>query len=310
MGAVSSDTNSRILEMYNNRNYSEAVELFENSGEHSGEIYNKIGLCYKYGYGIDKNAEKAFEFFQKSASLGHPGGMLNLGQCYYDGWGTKKNMESFEKYNRMSANLGNSRAHSNLGIYNFNKKNYKEAIKFFENSIEFEESRALLGLLYFYGDEYGEGIEKNYEKAFELFLSSPNDSVSKEHIGQCYYFGLGTTQDFEKAFENFKKSSTIEAKFYLGVCYQLGTGTEKNINKAVQIYKELSERGHARSQNNLGVIYESIIKNENAFKLYQCSASKNNEFAIDNLVRCFEKGIGTDKNPEMCKILKNTFVIV
>jgi TPR repeat protein len=41
-----------------------------------------LGFCYKFGHGIEKNQNKAFELYQRAMELGNSAAFCNLGICY------------------------------------------------------------------------------------------------------------------------------------------------------------------------------------------------------------------------------------
>jgi TPR repeat protein len=54
---------------------------------------NNLALCYKNGEGIEKNLEKAFDWYQKAAENDIKEAIFNLALLYENGEGTKKNLE-------------------------------------------------------------------------------------------------------------------------------------------------------------------------------------------------------------------------
>ena len=74
-----------------------------------------IGICYKFGYGTEKDMIKAVEWFAKSTEQRNSHAMNNLGFCYDKGEGVDQDMaKAFELYEQ-SALLGDSTAMYNLG---------------------------------------------------------------------------------------------------------------------------------------------------------------------------------------------------
>ena len=73
-------------------NHGRALELFEKAAE-QGHAYaqNNCGYLYENGYGVAKDAKKAFYWYEKAAEQGHVGAMYNLGGLYYDGRGSESN---------------------------------------------------------------------------------------------------------------------------------------------------------------------------------------------------------------------------
>ena len=86
---------------------------------HSGNVIamHNLGLLYLGGHnGINKDHNKAFELFKKSAKEKYSNGIIMLGACYEAGIGTNVDMyRAFELYQEV-AKLGNSKAQYNLAI--------------------------------------------------------------------------------------------------------------------------------------------------------------------------------------------------
>ena len=71
---------------YVNCDYSKAAYWYnEAASQNYTPAYNRIGVCYKEGTGVEKSLTKAFEFFMKGAEAGNKWAQLNLGDCYKDG---------------------------------------------------------------------------------------------------------------------------------------------------------------------------------------------------------------------------------
>ena len=68
---------------------------------------DKLSNCYKRGSGCDQNHTKAFEWFEKSAKLGHSVAMYNVGDCYENGTGVTKDLnKAIEWYTKAMENGG------------------------------------------------------------------------------------------------------------------------------------------------------------------------------------------------------------
>lgn len=136
------------------------------------------------------------------------------------------------------------------------------------------ESMCALGYLYENGLE---GLEENKEEAFRLYcmaadLGEPNGIYNK---GVCLGFGVGTGRDRD------------------------AQGWLDNI-------KQAAEMGFAPAQNDYGWAWEMAKErgffpykdDAEAFGWYMESALQGHQTGIENVVRCFEYGIGTAKDSE------------
>ncbi|KAF9426029.1 hypothetical protein BGZ76_002961 [Entomortierella beljakovae] len=66
----------------------------------------ELGVCFRHGWGIDKNKKTAAYYFEIAANLGDPDAQNDLAWCYYHGVGVKKDMYKSAKYYRLAAAQG------------------------------------------------------------------------------------------------------------------------------------------------------------------------------------------------------------
>lgn len=53
-----------------------------------------MGVCYKWGIGVERNLEKSVEYFLISAKLGFASGQYNLGVAFLIGEGISKDYKN------------------------------------------------------------------------------------------------------------------------------------------------------------------------------------------------------------------------
>lgn len=90
-----------------------------------------LGDLYRYGFGVEKDAKKAFDLFHKAAELGHAWAFSEIGmphinsvitssskgEMYADGSGTGEvNFKKAMEYFQLAVNLGHTRAHAHIGF--------------------------------------------------------------------------------------------------------------------------------------------------------------------------------------------------
>lgn len=125
-------------------------------------------------------------------------------------------------------------------------------------------------------------------------LQIPNGlSAPKEDFGRI------NVPQFQQ--KRAKKGLNAHELFVLGFAYQFGIGIKKaNLQEAYGCYKSASEAGYGPANNNLGYFKEKgifIPPNPNeAFKLYEAAASSAVPEAFYNLGRCYQNGLGTEKD--------------
>ena len=82
-------------------------------------MYN-VGLCYSEGDGVEKDKEKAFEWYLKAADKNHAQGAYKVGYCYQHGTGVAKDLDKAESFYSKAKELGCDKGKR------FLKKRYKE----------------------------------------------------------------------------------------------------------------------------------------------------------------------------------------
>eukprot|EP01091_Cochliopodium_minus_P016225 TRINITY_DN6014_c0_g1_i1.p1 TRINITY_DN6014_c0_g1~~TRINITY_DN6014_c0_g1_i1.p1 ORF type:complete len:385 (-),score=98.62 TRINITY_DN6014_c0_g1_i1:65-1219(-) len=111
---------------------------------------NKLGLMHQYG-DVDKDLERAIQFYHQSISLGNSDAMFNLGYCYQHGEGLEKD--------------------------------YKQANYWFEKSLERKNSLPIDFLAHNY--KHGLGVEKNGEKACSIYITGISISEHNREKYKC-----------------------------------------------------------------------------------------------------------------------------
>ncbi|KAF9432951.1 hypothetical protein BGZ76_010103 [Entomortierella beljakovae] len=66
----------------------------------------ELGICFRHGWGVDKNKKTAAYYFEIAANLGDPDAQNDLAWCYFHGIGVKKDMYKSAKYYRLAAAQG------------------------------------------------------------------------------------------------------------------------------------------------------------------------------------------------------------
>ncbi|KAF8959463.1 hypothetical protein BGZ46_001755 [Entomortierella lignicola] len=66
----------------------------------------ELGICFRHGWGVEKNKKTAAYYFEIAANLGDPDAQNDLAWCYYHGIGVKKDMYKSAKYYRLASAQG------------------------------------------------------------------------------------------------------------------------------------------------------------------------------------------------------------
>lgn len=166
-----------------------------------GETDNMFlyGACYEYGWGVERNYEKALEWYRKAADRGQRNAFGAIGGLYRVGHGVPSDG--------------------------------KQAFEWFRKGAEHRDNNAMLCL----GNCYymGIGVEKDLPKAAYWWKEAADEgnAFAYSQMGDAYYGGLGVEPDLEKAVEYYIKAvekGVSNAQFRLGVLHYYGQGVEKD----------------------------------------------------------------------------------
>ena len=218
----------------------------------------KIGEYYFGGHGVNKNYEKAVEWFSGAAQSEDMFARNSLGMCYYNGVGVTQDFMEAVKWYRKAARQGSAESQYYLGLCyqegNGVKENLNEAVKWYLKSAEQGNARAQLNLGNIYCN--GEGVAKDYAEAVKWYLKSAEqgDTRAQFNLGICYKKGHGVAKDYAEAVKWYLKSAeqgNAKAQFELGNCYYNGCGVAKDYAEAVMWYHKSAEQGNSAAQLKL-----------------------------------------------------------
>ena len=66
-----------------------------------------LGWCYESGTEVEKDEQKAVEWYQKAAEQGYANAQCNLGVCYEHGTGVEKDEQKAVEWYQKAAEQGN-----------------------------------------------------------------------------------------------------------------------------------------------------------------------------------------------------------
>ncbi|CAI2187412.1 7131_t:CDS:1 [Funneliformis geosporum] len=140
----------------------------------------KLGEYYEFGYVIEKDEVKAFEYYKESANLGYINAKLMLGYCYVNGIGTEINKEK------------------GLELYDVMIDDLDEVNYWFARAAGDDNKEALYKLGEFYEMGYDE-VSRSVVRALEFYKKSANQGFINAQIKVEYYYDHGIFVDVDKA---------------------------------------------------------------------------------------------------------------
>ena len=205
-----------------------AFPLFVAASKHGhAEAGYRAALCYEFGWGSRKDAQKAVQFYRQSASKNHPGAMSRLGKACLTG----------------EMGLGNRYREGTKWL-----KRAAESADFQYNSAPYE-----LGLLHETG--FGDDIFKDESYAAQLFTQS----ADLGHVEANYRLG----DSYEHGKLSCPRDPALSVHFYTGAAqrghplammalcawYMVGAEPvlEKDENEAYEWARKAAETGERKT---------------------------------------------------------------
>ena len=98
-----------------NEKNEEAFEYYLKAARQGdAEAQYNLGVCYRKGYGVEKNLTEAVKWLRKAADQGLADAQCMLGLCYELGGGVKKDLSEAVKWYHKAANQGHAQAQDML----------------------------------------------------------------------------------------------------------------------------------------------------------------------------------------------------
>lgn len=138
----------------------------------------------------------------------------------------------------------NSYAQLRMGTYSVEKKDYKKAIEYFNQSIDNKNAYANLALAFLYYK--GDGVEKDLDKSFKLLQDSSNvDPIAAYQLSRFYLQGINTPVDNKKGVELIEFAASknlISAQKMLIKIYTEGLFAQEKDMKKVKQWQDVIKK--------------------------------------------------------------------
>ncbi len=171
--------------------------------ENEPEAQNLYGLLLSEGYAVDKDAEKAFDLTKKAALKGHPAAISNLAYSYEYGSGVDKNCNKALEWYEKGAKIKQERSLNGLGRLYFS--GCEDIEKDVEKSFTYYKEAAELGSMdaqNTVGWIYQNGIEGAVKKDMDEALWWYRKAAENDHIASMN--NLGTIYEGKKNYKEAK----------------------------------------------------------------------------------------------------------
>ena len=221
--------------------YTQALQGFlqiePNSKKLKPYVQYRIGKMFCYGLGTEQNYEKAFEWFERSATQKNKFAQFSLANLYYYGNGVEKDLsQAFLWYQRSSSQGQPYAAYSIAQMYRYGE----------------------------YVTKDNDTAQRYYKQALSGFLKIESDDMANDDLfyklGQMFKFGLGTDSDVTKAIEYFKRSAEMNNKngfFEYGKALLTGEHIPQDTDSAVKLLEKAVKLKNSNAKRFLALEYIS-----------------------------------------------------
>ena len=247
---------------YINGDYKRAYDILSPlAADGNPDAQKMLGIMYDYGQGVEKDPNKALDWYIKAASQGQPGGVQYLiGAKYFRGDGTRQDYAEAAKWWEMAADGGQVEAQFNLGLMYYR----------------------------------GLGVKQDDGKAAELFraASEQGHAHAQYSLAVMYAFGRGVPKNYRKALDWFSKAAeqgVAQAQFNLGVFYEKGYGINPDPAMAAKWYKRAAAQGLAEADTKLAALDNRPVRDTKPEPAPVAATTKSDMAQIDPAPEAEEK---------------------
>ena len=261
------------------------------NGDCESQYY--LSLMYYFGYGINKDLEKAFKWCKKSVEQGYDEALFMLATMYINDKSSKESNKEDDLViacYRSLAEKGNIEAQKKLADIYFIKREYQEAFYWYaeidkQEDFNFEtitkfaekgniEAQKELAERYFRAD----GVEKDYNKAIYWLskVAEQGDCTAQLQLAESY---VCYKEGQDKSIYWYSKAAELGnsvAQYMLGQIYRL----KKDYDKSIYWFSKAAELGDYGAQCSLGKLYKDCIKDYDK-SIYWFSKATEHEVGFD-----------------------------
>ena len=258
---------------WDNEMYEESFKWYKQaaSQEDADGLYG-LGLCYRNGFGIEKDLTKSFHCFLNASELGLLDAQYELAEAYYFGWGVRKDTTKAMDLYFKAAQRGHAMSEFMIGHYlmsnrgeidsSFAITSKRDTVKAFEWFLKsakqgYHPAQRRIGAFYETGTD---PCVRNISKAMEWYQKAAAQGNDKAlfAIGRLYANGLDERNpDNKKAYEYYLQAANKglrDAQFRVGVALLFGQGVDRDKKAAMEWINKSANQGYMAAKRLLPMI--------------------------------------------------------
>lgn len=274
--------------------YTEAVTWLKKASRGGNDnAMNLLGICYKYGLGVEQDDKGAIHCFEHASRLNNVIAMVNLAREYIKGKGTDKDVKKAIRLLNKACEMGSTSAETVLGLLYLQgkdiEKDREKGLHLLNMATDKDDAEAEFTLGSYLIEE--DNSEEDRVKAVVLLKKSAAKGFTeaKCNLANCYLEGFGCKQDLYSAFTLFSEICEVEqnrqpnkkveqlkasfdhtvvnmednnlelygeAYYHLALLYYFGKGTQKDTSEALRLFRLSKSFGFCKTNR----VVEALIK--------------------------------------------------
>ncbi|AKI02312.1 putative peptidoglycan binding protein,Sel1 repeat protein [Hoeflea sp. IMCC20628] len=160
----------------------------------------EIGARFTEGRGVPVDLDKAANWYQRAADLGHAPSQYRIANFYEKGSGLDRDLGAAKKWYQMAAEQGNASAMHNLAVLYATAgpaPDFDNAAQWFDRAAEVgvRDSQVNLAILYARGD----GVTRDLEQSYKWFAIAANDGDKDAAVKRDEVFNALRPEQAESA---------------------------------------------------------------------------------------------------------------
>ncbi|QDQ39295.1 sel1 repeat family protein [Legionella geestiana] len=270
------------------KNNTQAMQYFTEAAQKG--YLPAIELLARTSLTLDKNPEKAFQWFKKAAETGVVSAQMYCAAALLFGYGTRKNEDAARRYYIDAARAGNPLAQYTLADHFLDSRapsNRKLGLIWLEKSLKsnFSKSQYLYGTLL----EEGKLVAKDAEMAKTYYTQSAEQGYLPAFIRLGRLAEAAGQWDEAKSFyEKASANGNARAQLAMADFWMNPKNPSTNAENGFLWTLKAAENGFPAAERALAALYKNgtgVAKNDNLAAQWEAKAKKGGGARIDAAVR-------------------------
>ncbi|MCX8501912.1 MAG: tetratricopeptide repeat protein [Alphaproteobacteria bacterium] len=190
------------------KDHNKALEWYQKSAaQGNDQAQLALAINYETDESNPESLQKAIHYYQLAADQNNSVAQVNLGWLYNIGKGVPKDLDRAFALTAKAAENSNSRAQKNLALFYFARKDFANTVFWLKKSAEQGNARGQRNLGWMY--EYGKGVKRDYAIALYWYNRAVDQKLAAAYtnMGEVYLVGHGVRRDSKTANQWFTKGA-------------------------------------------------------------------------------------------------------